>query len=57
MKLVQAFLKAESGGGGIEYAIIAAGVGLGICISLYETGAMLNARFEAITAALRRQNN
>jgi Flp pilus assembly pilin Flp len=57
MKLIRAFLKAETGGGGIEYAIIAAGVGLGVCLSLYETGLMLNTKLEALATALKRQNN
>ena len=57
MKLIWAFLKAETGGSGIDYAIIAAGVGLGVSISLYETGVMLSSRFEAIAAALKRQDN
>jgi Flp pilus assembly pilin Flp len=55
MRVIRAFFKAGSGARVIQYVLIVAGVGLGLSISLYETSLMLNARFEAITTALKHQ--
>lgn len=55
--IFRAFLAAEAGGTGIEFTIIAAGVGLAISVPLYLVGAMLNDKFEMIASALRHQNN
>jgi Flp pilus assembly pilin Flp len=57
MKSVRAFLAAEAGGTGIEFIIIAAGVGLAMLVPLYLVGTMLTEKFEMIAAALKRQNN
>jgi Flp pilus assembly pilin Flp len=53
----RAFLAAEAGGTGIEFAIVAAGVGLALSATLYVVGGMLTDKFEAIASALKRQNN
>jgi Flp pilus assembly pilin Flp len=57
MKTVRTFLAAETGGSSIEYAIMAAGLGMALSVSLYIGGEMLNAKFEAIATALKRQYN
>jgi Flp pilus assembly pilin Flp len=56
MKVARSFLNASTVAGIVQYALIAGGVGLGISAFLYETSLMLNAKFEAITAALKHQN-
>jgi Flp pilus assembly pilin Flp len=53
----RAFLAAEGGGTGIEFAILAAGIGLGLSATLYVVGGMVTGKFDAIAAALKRQNN
>ena len=57
MKTIRAFLAAETGGSSIEYAIMAASLGMALSVSLYIGGEMLNAKFEAIATALKRQYN
>ncbi|WP_154072457.1 Flp family type IVb pilin [Bradyrhizobium erythrophlei] len=57
MRLFRAFLAAEAGGTGIEFTIIAAGVGLAMLVPLYLVGSMLSEKFEMIAAALKHQNN
>jgi Flp pilus assembly pilin Flp len=53
----RAFLAAEAGGTGIEFTIVAAGVGLAISVPIYLVGGMLTEKFEMIASALKRQNN
>jgi len=57
LKSLRAFLTAEAGGTGIEFTMIAAGVGLAMLVPLYLVGSMLSEKFEMIAAALKRQNN
>lgn len=53
----RAFLAAEGGGTGLEFVIIAAGVGLALSATLYVVGGVVTEKYEAVAAALRRQNN
>jgi Flp pilus assembly pilin Flp len=55
--IFRAFLAAEGGETGIEFPIVAAGVGLALSATLYVVGGVLTDRFEAIASALKRQNN
>jgi len=57
MRAFRAFLAAEGGGTGLEFVIIAAGVGLAISATLYVVGGVVTEKYEAVAAALKRQNN
>jgi Flp pilus assembly pilin Flp len=57
VRLFRAFLAAEAGGTGIEFTIIAGGIGLAMLFPLYLVGSMLSEKFEMIAAALKHQNN
>jgi Flp pilus assembly pilin Flp len=56
-RTLQAFLAAEDGGTGLEFVIIAAGVGLALSATLYVAGGVVTGQYEAVAAALKRQNN
>jgi Flp pilus assembly pilin Flp len=56
MQTFRAFLAAEGGGTGLEFVIIAAGVGLALSATLYVVGDVTG-KYEAVAAALKRQNN
>lgn len=47
------FLKDESGATSIEYAIIAAGVGIAIVATVTTLGTNLNAKWSTVSTALR----
>ena len=47
------FLKDESGATSIEYAIIAAGVGIAIVAAVTTLGSNLNAKWSTVSTALR----
>lgn len=57
MQTFRAFLAAEGGGTGLEFVIIAAGVGLALSATLYVVGGGVTGKYEAVAAALKRQNN
>ncbi len=57
MATFRAFLAAEGGGTGLEFVIIAAGVGLALSATLYVVGGVVTEKYEAVLAALKRQNN
>jgi len=57
MTTFRAFLAAEAGGTGLEFAIIAAGVGLALSSTLYVVGGVVTEKYAAIASALKRQNN
>lgn len=57
MQTFRAFLAAEGGGAGLEFVIIAAGVGLALSATLYVVGGGVTEKYEAVAAALKRQNN
>ena len=52
MKLVQRFLKDESGATAIEYGLIAAGISVVIITVVTQIGTSLTAKFQAIANAL-----
>ena len=52
MKLVQRFLKDESGATAIEYGLIAAGISVVIITAVTQIGSRLLVKFEAIAAGL-----
>ena len=52
MKLVQRFLKDESGATAIEYGLIAAGISVVIIAAVTQIGSRLLVKFEAIAAGL-----
>jgi Flp pilus assembly pilin Flp len=54
---LQAFLAAESGGTGLEFAILTAAVGLALSATLYVVRGVVVDEFEAIDKALRHQNS
>jgi pilus assembly protein Flp/PilA len=51
-KLVQRFVRDESGATAIEYGLIAAGISVVIIAAVQLTGANVNATFNAVAAAL-----
>jgi Flp pilus assembly pilin Flp len=57
VKTFRAFLAAEDGGTGLEFVIIAAGVGLALSATLYVVGGVITEKYEAVASALKRQNN
>jgi Flp pilus assembly pilin Flp len=57
MQTFRAFLAAEGGGTGLEFVIIAAGVGLALSAALYVVSGVVTEKYEAVAAALKRQNN
>ena len=57
MRTFRAFLGAEDGGTGLEFVIIAAGVGLALSATLYVAGGVVTGKYEAVAAALKHQNN
>lgn len=57
MATFRAFLAAEGGGAGLEFVIIAAGVGLALSATLYVVGGVVTEKYEAVAAALKRQNH
>jgi Flp pilus assembly pilin Flp len=57
MTTFRAFLAAESGGTGLEFVIVAAGVGLALSAALYVVGGVVTEKYEAIWLALKHQNN
>lgn len=52
MKLVQRFLKDESGATAIEYGLIAAGISVVIITVVGQIGSSLTAKFQSIQNAL-----
>jgi Flp pilus assembly pilin Flp len=56
MTTFRGFLAAESGGAGLEFAIVAAGVGLALSAVLHVVGGVVVAEFEAVDNALKHQN-
>lgn len=57
MTTFRAFLASEGGGTGLEFVIIAAGVGLALSATLYVVGGVITGKYEAVASALKRQNN
>ena len=57
MATFRAFLAAEAGGTGLEFVIVAAGVGLALSAALYVVGGVVTEKYEAIGSALKHQNN
>ena len=57
VKTFRAFLAAEDGGTGLEFVVIAAGVGLALSATLYAVGGGVIEKYEAVASALKRQNN
>ena len=57
MATFRQFLAAEGGGTGPEFVMIAAGVGLALSATLYVVGGVVTGKYEAVAAALKRQNN
>lgn len=57
MKTFRAFLASEGGGTGLEFVIVAAGVGLALSATLYVVGGGVTEKYEAVASALKRQNN
>lgn len=57
MTTFRAFLASEGGGTGLEFVIIAAGVGLALSATLYVVGGVITEKYEAVASALKRQNN
>lgn len=57
MRTFRAFLAAEDGGTGLEFVIIAAGVGLALSATLYAVSGTITGKYEAVAAALKDQNN
>lgn len=53
----RAFLASEGGGTGLEFVVIAAGVGLALSATLYVVGGVVTEKYEAVASALKRQNN
>ena len=53
MKLVQRFLKDESGATAIEYGLIAAGIAVVIITAITNIGTSLKTKFEAVETALK----
>ena len=52
MKLVQRFLKDESGATAIEYGLMAAGISVVIITAVNSVGTSLKATFEAVAGAV-----
>lgn len=52
-KQIAAFISDESGATSIEYALIAAGIGLAIITTVNALGTELSSRFDAIKNSLR----
>jgi Flp pilus assembly pilin Flp len=53
----RAFLVAESGGAVLEYALLAAAVGLVLCAALCVVRGVVVEEFEAVDKALKQQNS
>lgn len=53
MKMIQKFLKDESGATAIEYALIAAGIALAIITAVNTLGTTLKSKFTAINTSLK----
>ena len=53
MKLVQRFLKDESGATAIEYGLIAAGISVVIITVVSQIGTSLTAKFQTVADALK----
>ena len=51
--LLARFVKDESGATAIEYALIAAGIGIAIITGVNALGTAINTKFGAITTSLR----
>lgn len=51
--LIKAFAADESGATAIEYALIAAGIGLFIITGVNSVGTKINAKFAAISTSLK----
>ena len=51
-RILQRFLKDETGATAIEYALIAAGISLAIIVTVQTLGTTLNGRYEAVNTAL-----
>jgi Flp pilus assembly pilin Flp len=51
------FLAAEAGAAGLEYVIIAAGVGLVLCAALCVVQGVVVGEFEAVDKALKHRNS
>ena len=52
MRLLREFLKDESGATAIEYALIAAGIGIAIITSVNALGTAISSKFNAIKTSL-----
>jgi pilus assembly protein Flp/PilA len=52
MSLVHAFLKDETGATAIEYALIAAGIGIAILSAVNALGTAISGKFNSIKASL-----
>ena len=57
LRTFRAFLAAEGGGTGLEFVVIAAGVGLTLSATLYMVSGVVTGKYEAVASALKRQNN
>lgn len=57
VRTFRAFMAAEGGGTGLEFVMIAAGVGLALSATLYVVGGVATEKYEAVSSALKRQNN
>ena len=53
MSLLRAFMKDESGATAIEYALIAAGIGVAIITSVNALGSAISGKFNTVKAALK----
>jgi pilus assembly protein Flp/PilA len=53
MSLLRAFLTNESGATAIEYALIAAGIGVAIIASVNALGSAISGKFNTVKAALK----
>ncbi len=53
MRILNAFMRDESGATAIEYAIIAGGVATAIIATVYSIGAKLNTTFSSVSTQLK----
>ena len=53
MRILNAFMRDESGATAIEYAIIAGGIATAIIATVYSIGAKLNTTFSSVSTQLK----
>jgi pilus assembly protein Flp/PilA len=54
MKSIKRFLKGEEGVTAIEYALIAAGIGIAIMVAVFTLGTQINIAFQSILDCLQK---